>query len=649
MTKGRGADLALLRKELWELSRDRRAIFFSFLLPVLLYPLIFSLSDRLERREEEKEKDRVYDIAVTGGGTLLWEGLENADGLNLLDVSGDLEEAVRDGDVEAGVDASAGIAAGGELPEWRLLYHGPRPSSRDARDRVQERLEEIREEESDRRYREAGGEPSALTVAGVEEVDVATEEEAGGAHVGRLLPFLLVMTLFVGGASISTDVVAGEKERGTLETLFLTPVGRARIARAKFTVVLLATVVSGFLNIGSMLFCYRMGWIDAGLAGGGVTVSPGGLLVSFLLIVPLATLVGAVLLGISAFARSLKEAQHYLTPLMLVAIIPGMFASSQEVRLDGFTALLPIANVALAVRDSLLGRSSWPLLALVLVASSAWGLAVVRWTASVLAREETILGFDPEPVFARTPGGRRRAALLGLAGTTLAYFYLGQLLQTWTMPLGLVLSLWVLLPALGFLSLRLAWAGGDLRDVLSLRRPSPSALAGGSLLAAGMIYPMFDGVMRLQGLFLPAPEALTEGMFSVLDDLATPQLLLLIAFSPAVCEEIVFRGAFLGVLRRTGTVRSAVLLSSAFFGLIHLSVFRFLPTGILGLVMAGLTVRTRSLFPAMVFHFFYNGIAVTSSEAVEGMMTAEMRPWMWAGSLLLLVLGTWLARRSPSS
>ena len=145
--------------------------------------------------------------------------------------------------------------------------------------------------------------------------------------------------------------------------------------------------------------------------------------------------------------------------------------------------------------------------------------------------------------------------------------------------------------------------------------------------------------------FLPIPEVFSEQFGSDLESMAPFPLFLLIAFSPGVCEELVFRGAFLGLLRRTGSTRSAVLVSSAFFALIHLSIFRFLPTFLLGVSMAGLVVRTRSLLPAMLYHMTYNGIAVLAGESVQEMNMALG----WGGTFVLLALGYALVRSRTST
>jgi sodium transport system permease protein len=638
-----GRSGAFAAKELAELRRDRRVLFASVVLPILIYPATFSFQTHLERRQAARSEETVYRVAVTGDAEPIRQALRRTSGLVLVEESGSagdaLLERVRSGTLDVWLDASRAPAAA------RLVYQGTQPSSEAALARVRAVIDEVRHEERERRYRAAGGTADLAAFVALAEVDVATRAEAGGAEVGRLVPFLVILTLFLGAAPLAVDSIAGEKERATLETLYLAPVERVEIARAKFLVVTAGTVLTGVLSLASLVLCYRLGLIGASDPGGTV-LSLRSLLLSLALVVPLAALVGGLLLGVSAFARSQKEAQYYVLPVMLVAFVPAILSRTQDVRLDAFVALLPVANVAVALRDVLLGDAPAPRIALVAAASVAWALLVVRWTAGVLSREDTILGFAPEPLFSRTPAGRRRAAYVGMAGTVLGFFYVGQKLQMRDMTAGLAQSLWILLPALAAIALRFAWAGGKLGELLSLRRPHPAALLGAAALGLGAVVPMLRGVVRLQSLILPMPEGIMEPVEEGLADLDTGNLLFLLAVSPGVCEELVFRGAFLGLLRRTGAVRSAVLASSAFFALIHLNVFRFAPTFLLGLVLAALVVRTRSVFPAMVFHAVYNGTAVLAGRSGE-LPASLSGSTGWMGSFALVVLGALLVRLSP--
>jgi sodium transport system permease protein len=635
---------AFLRKELTELGRDRKAILFSIVLPVLINPAMFALTTFIERGEKQEIARQILPVAITGGVEAR-EFFAVAHEESTMRVIGhgdpdSLRARVREGLLEAWLDVSAST----DSAQVRIISHAPRASSMEAAQRLQEVVNVVQERRRERRWKEAGGEGALQDVLAIRDVDVASEEESGGAEAGRRVPLLLILTIFAAGSALSSDIVAGEKERGTLETLYLTPSRRREIAFSKYIIVAGITLLSGLLNVGSMILGHRLGWIGESALGD--IVAGSAILTTCLLVVPLAALLGGLLLGLSAYARSIKEYQVLATPVMLLALIPGLLAMSQDIPLNSWTALLPIANVALAVRDALLSPLPLSTLLLVLLSSVAWGLVTMRWVASVLSREEAILGFDPEPLLSQTVSGRKRAVILGMASTTLAYFYAGQLLQAWNLKIGLILSLWVLLPLLGSAVLKIAWSGGSVRNVLSLRPVSLRWILGAALLGMGSMIPMLHGILKLQNQILPMP----EDTMQPLEDLTTGGaglVFFLLAFSPAICEELVFRGAFLGLLRRVVSNPRAIVLSSIFFGLTHLSIFRLLPTTLLGMVMGLFVVRSGSLATSIVFHMMYNGSAVLGERYLP-QEWMEQGTWpAWAISMALLAAGL-LVLRWPS-
>ncbi len=157
--------------------------------------------------------------------------------------------------------------------------------------------------------------------------------------------------------------------------------------------------------------------------------------------------------------------------------------------------------------------------------------------------------------------------------------------------------------------------GFDLKRTFSLRRPPALGLLGGVLLIAGGT-PMAWFIAWLQGFILPIPWDLLEGMseFIVADDLSRlVWLLFLVAVTPAVCEEAVFRGVLLGGTVGRLAPLKMILLNGAVFGAFHLSfetAFRFLPTAWLGVLLAYAVWRTRSIYTSALMHLLNNGIIV---------------------------------------
>jgi sodium transport system permease protein len=640
---------ALVGKELLELRRDRRVLIMGVFLPILLYPLLMGFTSRLERKQEQEQRQKVLPIALVGELPGLREALSADEGLVLhLEVPADsLAQAVRQQRVQLGIDASEGWAQPGasEAPTLQLFVHTTRDESREARRRVEAHLDSLRMVEVQRRYVIAGGQQELLATLPRDSSDLASESAAAGAGAGRMLVYVLLWSLFSGGAAFATDMVAGEKERGTLETLFLLPVQRSLVARSKLVVVTLGTILTAILNLASLTYTYRMGWV-AGEEGEPMSIGLAAVAQTALLVLPLAVLMAGVLLSISAFARSLKEAQYYVLPVMLVMFVPALLSMSQTVKLNPLVALIPVANVAFAMRDAMLGQSQAGLLALVVVSTLAYAAMLLRWVTSMLADETKVLGFDPEPIFARSPGGRRRALHLAMALSILAFFYVGQFLQARYEYRGLLLSLWVVLPLLAIGVLLFVRRDGRIGELLSLRLPPPQAWLAAPLLALGVMWPLVDLLFGLQSRFLPMPETDLQAMQKVLGERPLWQLFVAGAVSPAVCEELLFRGVCFGLLLRLSGPRRALIFSSIYFALMHLSVFRLVPTFLLGAIMALLVLRSASLWPAMLFHLVYNGgLLIGSALHEQGRLPIPVEgPVVWAASVVTLLIGGLLLR-----
>jgi sodium transport system permease protein len=467
-----------------------------------------------------------------------------------------------------------------------------------------------------------------------------------------MIVYLLLMVLFMGGSAFAIDQVAGEKERGTLETLFLIPARRESIARSKLIYVAIGTAITGTLTMVGLFITYRLGWMQSDTGLEGLRLSVPATIMALTLVVPLAVLVGSILLAISTVARTIKDAQTYQLPMLLVMFIPALMAMSQSIELNAALAVVPIANVAFAMRDVLLGQMNWPLHVTVVLSTLVWAGLALRWVGSLMSREEMVLGFDPEPFLARTRTGRLRAVHVAMALTLLVFFYVGNLVQTKLLLKGVALTFWVLLPALTLFVSRLAWSGGHVRDVLSLRAPRPLALLGALCLALGVMLPIAGGLTALQAKFLPAPTYQFDSMEKMFVDASNWRLAFLMALSPAIWEELLFRGVCLGLLLRVTGRAPAIVISAAYFGIIHLSVFRLAPTFVLGVILATLVVRTRSLLPAMLFHFVYNGALLLGSRYVEQGGSLPLDPdgaLAWGLSVVLLVAGAQLVRSARPS
>jgi sodium transport system permease protein len=231
-----------------------------------------------------------------------------------------------------------------------------------------------------------------------------------------------------------------------------------------------------------------------------------------------------------------------------------------------------------------------------------------------------------------------RVALRWAAGAVFAVYLVGATLQSWNIVWGLIATLWLVLLPLALLSVRgtASRAHESIGRALWLRLPHPLHALGAVLMAPGIVLAA-QQFFAWQQKVLPMPSSQGDiTLFPGAPGDHTLALLFVVAFSPAVCEELFFRGALLSGLRRDLPAWKVIAWEMLFFGAVHMSIYRFAPTAILGGVLAWITLRSRSLWPAVLLHGSYNGLLVLAGE--ERFHLEEEQWWMWAAAAVLGVL-----------
>jgi len=235
--------------------------------------------------------------------------------------------------------------------------------------------------------------------------NVAPPEKVGGAMFGGIIPYIIVLLCFTGAMYPAMDLTAGEKERGTLETLLASPVPRSAIVYGKFFVVLtsaLSTVILAGLS--TLVSLPLSGWLIGGMvkgaaatAGAGAAatgvmpqINPLGFLVSLGMVVPVAILFAAVLLAVSVFARTYKEAQSYAGPMIMVVIMPTVAAMLPGVELNLGLSLIPILNVSLVSKELVSGTFNPVHLAVIFGSSCVYAAAALAFATQLFKRESVL-------------------------------------------------------------------------------------------------------------------------------------------------------------------------------------------------------------------------------------------------------------------
>lgn len=655
------------RKELRETLRDRRTLLMMIVVPVLLYPVLLIVMEQLLLFGMRNLEAEATPVAVVGDApSELTRLLDAAEGLRITDLTSDPETALRSDSVAA-VAVLDPVADAAASRTATLLYD----EASDRSNRGRALLEGVLGEWSDsllvRRLEERGLSRDFVTPVAWADSSIARPEEVGGYALGRILPLLLVVITLLGAFYPAIDLAAGEKERGTLETLMTAPVPARDIVAGKFVTVAIIGIVAAGLNLGSMLLTFQTGLLQVTAAIGlEVSIPLPAVVAIFVTLVPLAVLFGAVFLGIAVRASSFKEAQNALTPVYMLVLIPAMLPVFPGIDFGVGWAVTPVAGVSFLFRDLMTGDAQLGLGLLVLASTSVWAVAALAFASHAFGSERVLFGggdadeVDGEGWLGRLGRPRRgdlpsqNAATLFVAAVAVLFFWLGVQLQIALGERGLLAAQWLLLflPAVLFVV-----AGGyDRRETLSLRLPTPRGLLGGLLLGAGAM-PLVWAIGWLQTFVLPVPWEMLEG----LEELVTAdsagrlvQLLLLIAVTPAICEEFVFRGVLLGGTRSLSPGRM-ILLNGVVFGLFHLSfetVIRFLPTAALGTVIAFAVWRTRSIFVGMAMHLVNNGtiVVLVSIPALRDLFSDPNAPpplWLLPVAALVFSSGLRILLRSP--
>jgi len=450
--------------------------------------------------------------------------------------------------------------------------------------------------------------------------DVADQGHRDAALWSKILPFLLLIWALTGAFYPAVDVCAGEKERGTLETLLSSPAERIEIVWGKLLTVMLFSMATALLNLLSMGITGTALLSQLPRFGPPPPLAPLWLMIA---LVPVSALFSALCMALASFARSTKEGQYYLMPLVLVTLPLVILPMSPGVELNLGNALIPVTGVVLLLRAMLEGNYSQALLygPPVAMATLACCLLAIRWAVDQF-NSETVLFRESERFDIRlwlrqllhdredTPSVAG-AIFCGVLILLIRFF------MSFAMPqpqsfgevarLTLVTQLVVVATPALLMTIMLARSA---TKTLLLRWPHTAAIPAAVLLALA-VYPLAGwAAVVVQQLYPLNPElkAALAGMFQQPPELW--KMLLVMAVTPAICEELAFRGFVLSGLRHLGRKWRAIVITSVFFGITHAVFQQSLVAFALGLIVGYLAVQTGSLLPGILYHVTHNSLLV---------------------------------------
>jgi len=345
----------LLRKELLDIVRDRRMLAMMLLVPVLLYPATLLLMGFVMSAGKARLALEDLAVAVCSDDAASFLALKPTPAhTGYVRLPRDTAETeLREKRIAAIVDAPAGafaaVKAKGQAVVT-IVYTKRQDRSVEGRDRVRAVLDEVSVGALVTRLEEASLPADFAEPVKREELDLDFRTDLGPYLASRLLPLLLLMMLFIGALYPAVDLTAGEKERGTLETLLVAPVRPIDVMQAKFIAVALTAVVAALANLSAMGATFALGIDVAGGRSVSMRLGFGQVLTLGACLLPAAVMASGISLAIASLARTFKEGQTLMTPVLLAAIMPALMAMMPGVELNAVTAWVPLLDIALLVK-----------------------------------------------------------------------------------------------------------------------------------------------------------------------------------------------------------------------------------------------------------------------------------------------------------
>ena len=354
---------SIFKKELIDVLRDRRTLMFMVVIPILITPLLVIGSIKFQEYQNKKSEEKILKIALINDSNdfLIKELLSEQKGVQVIEgISIDsLESGIKSDSLQGGLYIDRKFLENIETNSTGniKIYYKSSDLASKSKKRMQDALEIYKQKTVRNRLDILNIEDQFLEPLNITNVDMSTAKETLGKAVGGFIPYILVTFIFLGAMYPAIDLGAGEKERGSLETLLSSPATKFEITMGKLLVVSLTGLVSGLvsvLGISSSLF-----FIDKIPEQIRATIleliNPFMITSIIILMIPIAIFFASMLLSISFYARSFKEAQSLMGPLNIVIIVPLFLSLGPGMEMDHSTALMPLINVGLLTKEILAG------------------------------------------------------------------------------------------------------------------------------------------------------------------------------------------------------------------------------------------------------------------------------------------------------
>lgn len=390
--------LIIAKKEITDLLRDKRTLMTMIVIPVLVFPLIMGITGKITSNNIKKEQEKVLRIGLVqsaNSATIqqLFDGRQDIK-FSLFPDASQFESLIQQDSIDGALLASDSLPesiAAMKSAQITLLY---KSANWGVKERTMTVLEGYKNTLMNERLAKLNINRQSIDPVEIKIQDVSSVREKIGQSIGGMIPYILIIFSFIGCMYPAIDLFTNEKERGTLETILVTPVKRLEILFGKMIVVALTGLISAVLSLIGLSVGLKQFSSDLPEDIMGTLmnfIEPSNAIMLIAMLVPLLIFFASLLTMVTTYAKSYKEAQSIISPMMIIIIMPAVIGMMPGIKLNFSTALIPIANISLATKEIIAGTISYPMYAVVLCSLLVYAAIGVFAAAIWFGRESNIV------------------------------------------------------------------------------------------------------------------------------------------------------------------------------------------------------------------------------------------------------------------
>ncbi|MCG8513188.1 MAG: ABC transporter permease [Halanaerobiales bacterium] len=387
----------LLFKEIKGVVRDRKTFMMMVIFPLVFLPVLIGGITYFQMKTMQGNMEEIVPVYIEGReyATGLVGYLKSSGDYKIVDQpEKDIAPALQDGEIALYLKIEPAFhqkIIAGNSGEIKLFYNNTNTLSDSSSKRILQLIAGYTAQIVEQRLKGLQLSPYFIEPVKLELVNTATEQEKSGRFLGMMIPYFVIISIFIGAMNIGINITSGEKEKETLSTLLVTQLTRSEIVVGKLLTLIILSTFSAILNIVGIVLAYQFVFSSVGSGmelvidlSANTLFKLGGLFVL------LAFIVSGIIILAGSFARNIKEGNSYVMPIYMVVILIGVLSMSGAFQPAGFIYYLPIVNIIFLLQDIFMLQANLLHLWITIITSLVFGGLISYLSVKLFQREEII-------------------------------------------------------------------------------------------------------------------------------------------------------------------------------------------------------------------------------------------------------------------